>query len=143
MAKIIIDANIIISAAFGGKLLEAAVIALNKHSVYLSKEIVQEFRTVFTSLSKELTEEQLAAINKKMDELIAHAKLVEVNESVTLSRDAADDHYLSLCKTIGSDFLVTGDKDLLCIEKHMLKKEGIDTSIVNPREFLEEQTSLS
>ncbi len=35
MAKIIIDANIIISAAFGGKLLEAAVIALNKHSVYL------------------------------------------------------------------------------------------------------------
>ncbi|MCX5808189.1 MAG: hypothetical protein NTX36_02245 [Proteobacteria bacterium] len=41
MAKIVIDANILISAAFGGKPLEAAVRAMSKHKVYISQEIKQ------------------------------------------------------------------------------------------------------
>ena len=66
------------------------------------------------------------------------AALVAVSTHIALSRDARDDHYLSLCKEVGADFLITGDKDLLDIPQDMLKKEGIQTRIVNPREFLEE-----
>ena len=44
-----------------------------------------------------------------------------------------------LCKEIEADFLVTGDKDLLSISRDALKKEGIQTRIVNPHEFLEAQ----
>jgi predicted nucleic acid-binding protein len=42
MAKVVLDANVIISAAFGGKPLEAVTMALTKHEVYLTKSVVAE-----------------------------------------------------------------------------------------------------
>lgn len=138
MAKIVIDANIIISASFGGKPLEAAVRAMSKHKVYVSREIEQELIGVFSRLSKKLTGEQQVSIREKIRKLIEMAVFVDVSTQVALSRDAKDDHYLSLCKEVGADFLITGDKDLLDIPKDILKKEGIQTRIINPREFLEE-----
>jgi uncharacterized protein len=139
MAKIVIDANIIISAAFGGKPLEVAVMAMSKHKVYISQEIKQELMTVFSKLSKKLTEGQLATVREKINKLIETAALVDVNARIILSRDVKDDHYLSLCKEIGADFLITGDKDLLSIQRDMLREEGIQARIVNPHEFLEEE----
>ncbi|HBE44033.1 MAG TPA: putative toxin-antitoxin system toxin component, PIN family [Deltaproteobacteria bacterium] len=138
MAKIVIDANIIISASFGGKPLEAAVRAMSKHKVYVSREIEQELIGVFSRLSKKLTGEQQVSIREKIRKLIEMAVFVDVSTQVALSRDAKDDHYLSLCKEVGADFFITGDKDLLDIPKDILKKEGIQTRIINPREFLEE-----
>jgi hypothetical protein len=142
MAKIVIDANIIISAAFGGRPLEAAVRAMSGHKVYMSREIRQELITVFSKLSKKLTEEQLATIREKIDELIKTAMLVDVKTRIVLSRDAKDDHYLSLCKETEVDFLITGDKDLLSIPRDMLVREGIQTRIVNPHEFLDEEGQI-
>jgi len=139
MAEIVLDANIIISAAFGGKPLEAAVRAMSKHKVYISQEIKQELTTVFSKLSKKLTEEQLATVQEKINRLIETAILVDVNAHIVLSRDAKDDHYLSLCKEIEVDFLITGDKDLLSIPRDMLRKEGIQARIVSPHDFLEEE----
>ena len=139
MAKIVIDVNIIISAAFGGKPLEAAVRTMSKHKVYISQEIWQELITVFSKLSKKLTEEQLATVQEKINKLIETAALVDVNARIVLSRDVKDDHYLSLCKEIGTDFLITGDKVLLSIPRDMLREEGIQARIVNPHEFLEEE----
>lgn len=143
MAKIVIDANIIISAAFGGKPLEAAVRAMGKYKVYVSQEIKQELIMVFSKLSKKLTKEQLASAQEKINELIKAATLVEVSAHIVLSGDAKDDYYLSLCREIGAAFLITGDKDLLDIPKDMLKKAGIKTLIVNPHEFLEEAEPLT
>ena len=140
MAKIVIDANIIISAAFGGKPLEAAVRAMGKHKVYISREIMQELTMVFSKLSKKLTREQLSSAQEKANELIKAATLVDVSTHIVLSRDAKDDHYLSLCKEIGAAFLITGDNDLLDIPQDILKKAGIKTRIVNPHEFPEEET---
>lgn len=138
MAKVVIDANIIISSAFGGIPLEATVKAIGAHEIYLSVEIEAELRGVFVRLSKKLTEERQVIVDEKISELIKMAKLVSVSEHVVLSRDAKDDHYLSLCKKIGTDFLITGDKDLLDIPQTMLRKKGIRTRIVSPRQFLEE-----
>jgi putative PIN family toxin of toxin-antitoxin system len=138
MAKIVIDANIIISAAFGGKPLEAAIRAMGKHKVYVSREITQELIMVFSKLSKKLTREQLSYAQEKANELIRAATLVDVSTHIALS-DAKDDHYLSLCKETGAAFLITGDNDLLDIPQDMLKKAGIKTRIVNPHEFLEEE----
>jgi predicted nucleic acid-binding protein len=53
---------------------------------------------------------------------------------MVLTRDAKDDHYLSLCKEVRADFLITGDKDLLSIS---LKNNGISCLIVSPQDFLE------
>ena len=137
MAKVVIDANVMISAAFGGRPLEAVVQALQNHEVYLSLTIERELREVILGLSKKLTKEQIFFIQEKFQQVLSLAKRVAVSTHVVLSRDAKDDHYLSLCREVGADFLVTGDKDLLSISRESLKKNKISCLIVSPQEFLE------
>jgi len=137
MAKIVVDANVIISAAFGGKPLEAVVRALKDHEVYLSEAIAQELLGVLSGLSKKLSEDQLSFTHEKIQQLLTLATHISLATHVVLSRDPKDDHYLSLCKGTGAEFLVTGDKDLLSISEDKLKANGISCKIVSPQEFLE------
>ncbi len=138
MAKIVIDANVIISAAFGGKPLEAVVQALEDHEVYLSEAMEQELRGVILRLSKKLSKDQMAFLEEKIRQLLSHGRRVSLSIKVALSRDAKDDHYLSLCKAARADFLITGDKDLLSVSEETLKKSGISARIITPQEFLED-----
>jgi putative PIN family toxin of toxin-antitoxin system len=137
MAKIIIDANVIISAAFGGKPLAAVVRALEDHEVYLSQTIEQELQGVISGLSKKLSKEQILFIQEKIQQLLSLAKRITISTRVVLSRDAKDDHYLSLCKEAKAGFLITGDKDLLSISQEEFRKNGISCMIVTPQTFLE------
>ncbi len=137
MAKIVVDANVIISAAFGGKPLEAVVRALEDHEVYLSEAIAQELLGVLSGLSKKLSEGQISFIQEKIQQLLTLATHISPATHVVLSRDPKDDHYLSLCKEIGAEFLVTGDKDLLSISQDKLKAHGVSCKVVSPQEFLE------
>ena len=137
MAKIVIDANIIISAAFGGNPLKAVVLALENHKVYLSGAIEQELQGVISELSKKLSKDQISFVQEKIHQLVGLAKYISVLSPVALSRDAKDDHYLTLCREAKADFLITGDKDLLSISQGDLKKNGISCKIVTPQIFLE------
>jgi len=137
MAKIVIDANVIVSAAFEGKPLEAVVRALEGHEVYLSEPVAQELLGVLSGLSKKLSEDQISFAREKIQQLLTLAKHVSPAGHVVLSRDPKDDHYLSLCKETGAEFLVTGDKDLLSISEEKLKAKGISCKVVSPQEFLE------
>jgi uncharacterized protein len=137
MAKVVIDANVIISAAFGGKPLEAVVWALEDHEVYLSDTIEREFQGVILGLSKKLSNDQILFLREKIQQLLSLAKHISISTHVVLSRDAKDDHYLSLCKEAKADFLITGDKDLLSIPQDKLKANGISCKVVSPQEFLE------
>jgi len=138
MAKIVIDANVMISAAFGGKPLEAMVRAMGEHEVYLSPSIERELHETISGLSKKLSGDQVDFIREKIEQLLGIAKRISVSTHVVLSRDAKDDHYLSLCKEAGADFLITGDKDLLNIPKETLEKDGISCLIISPHQFLEQ-----
>ena len=137
MAKVVIDANVIISSAFGGKPLEAVVRAIGKHEVYISQGVKKELEGVIIKLSKKLSGEQLAFVREKFGELFGKAKLVSISTQVAMSRDAKDDHYLSLCKEAGADLLITGDMDLLVISPESLKKNGVLCRIITPQEFVE------
>jgi putative PIN family toxin of toxin-antitoxin system len=137
MAKVVIDANVIISAAFGGKPLAAVVRAMGDHEVYLSEAIERELRGVISGLSKKLSKDQMAFLEEKIRQLVSNARRASVSTHVALSRDAKDDHYLSLCKASRADFLITGDKDLLSVSEETLKKSGISCQIITPQEFLE------
>ena len=137
MAKVVLDANVIISAAFGGKPLEAVVRALEDHEVYLSPTIERELQEVISGLLKKLTKEQILFIREKFEQLLRLAKRISVSTDVVLSRDPKDDHYLSLCKEAGAEFLVTGDKDLLSLSQDRLKANRISCKIVTPQAFLE------
>jgi hypothetical protein len=135
MAKVVIDANVIISAAFGGNPLKALVRALEDHEVFLSEEVEQELVGVFKGLTRKLSKEQLSFIQDKIGQIVVMAKRISVSIHVTLSRDAKDDHYLSLCKEAGADFLITGDNDLLSISQDTLRENGISCQIVTPQAF--------
>ncbi len=137
MAKVVVDANVIISAAFGGKPLEAIVRALQDHEVYPSQPIERELQEVISALSKKLTKEQILFVQEKIQQLLSLSMRISVSTQVVLSRDAKDDHYLSLCKEAKADFLITGDKDLLSIPQEDLKENGISCRMVSPVEFLE------
>jgi putative PIN family toxin of toxin-antitoxin system len=137
MAKAVVDANVIISAAFGGKPLETFVRALEDHEVYLSEAIAQELLGVLSGLSKKLSEDQLLFIHEKIQQLLILATSISPSTHVVLSREPKDDHYLPLCKEVGAEFLVTGDKDLLSLSQDRLKANGISCRIVTPQEFLE------
>ena len=137
MAKVVIDTNVIISASFGGKPLEAVVRALEDHEVYLSQTIEQELQGVIAGLSKKLLKEQFLFITEKIQQLLSLAKHISISTHVVLSRDPKDDHYLSWCKETGAEFLVTGDKNLLSLSQDKLKANGISCKVVSPQEFLE------
>jgi putative PIN family toxin of toxin-antitoxin system len=137
MAKVVIDANVIISAAFGGNPLRAVIRAMEEDEVYLSPAIARELTGVFSKLSKKLKREQITFLNERMRELIGMAKQVSVSTRVALSRDPKDDHYLALCKQVEADFLITGDKDLLSIPREALNENGIPSRILTPQEFAE------
>ena len=137
MAKVVIDANVIISAAFGGKPLEAVVRASEYHEVYLSDTIERELQGVILGLSKKLSNDQILFLREKIQQLLSLAKHISISTEVVLSRDAKDDHYLSLCKKAKADFLITGDMDLLRIAQDKVKANGISCKGVFPQEFLE------
>jgi len=139
MAKVVLDANVIISAAFGGKPLEAVTLALTKHEAYLAESVVQELMGVLLKLSKKLLSEQTVFLQEKMRELVSMARVVHVSSNVILSRDQNDDRYLSLCKEVKAAFLVPGDEDLLSIDSKTLRKHGILTRIMTPHDFLSEE----
>ena len=140
MAKIVIDANVIISAAYGGKPLQAVIRAFQEHEVYFSEAIIRELKEVIGKLAKRLSREQVLFIEEKIHQIVSMGKVIDILRRVTISRDAKDDHYLSLCREANADFLVTGDKDLLSLSPEQLKKNGIYCSIVNPHSFLERIT---
>ncbi len=135
MAKVVIDANVIISAVFGGNPLKAVKRAMEEDEVFLSRDIERELTEVFSKLSKKLTREQISFLKERMREFVKMARLVSVSTRVILSRDAKDDHYLSLCREVEADFLVTGDKDLLSISRESLQENGISCRILAPQEF--------
>jgi putative PIN family toxin of toxin-antitoxin system len=137
-AKGVIDANVLVSAAFGVNPLRAVVRAMDENEIYLSDAIERELIEVFSKLSKKLTKDQIGYLSERMRELVKVAKRVSVSSRLVLSRDPKDDHYLALCREVEADFLVTGDKDLLSIPSESLKKKGITCRIITPQEFAEE-----
>ena len=137
MARMVIDANALISAAFGGKPFEAVARAFTDHEVFISERVVEELEGVVQKLSRKLSPEQVLYVRGRITQLISRGARIEVLTPVSLPRDAEDDHYLRLCKAARAEFLITGDKDLLSLDPDALHKEGISCRIVNPATFLE------
>jgi putative PIN family toxin of toxin-antitoxin system len=137
MAKVVVDAYVIISAAFGGKPPGAVIRATENPEVHLSEAIAQKLMGALSGLSKKLSKDPLSFVQDNFEQLLALAKPISISTHVALSRDPKDDHSLSLCKEVEAEFLVTGGKDLLSLSQDRLKTDGILCRIVTPEEFLE------
>jgi putative PIN family toxin of toxin-antitoxin system len=137
MAKIVIDANVFISAAYGGVPLDAVSRAFSIGEVFLSPSVIEEIDGTIRRLSSKIGEEKTGDLLKLWKRFQSHCTILAPREKAAICRDPKDDAYLHLCIAAKADFLVTGDKDLLavCPGSAAVLPDGL--RIVTPRKFLE------
>ena len=115
--KIIIDTNLWVSFIISNKLtLLDRLLFSQKARLLFSKELVDEIASTITKpklrryFAGNGLEEMLTTLEPFID-------LIEAQTSVSICRDPKDNFLLDLAQDGRADYLLTGDKDLLTIEK--------------------------
>ena len=128
--RVVFDTNVLISAfaaeGLCSKLLERA----NKHDfiLYVSPFILEEFKRnlkIKIALSKTEIEEALSIL-KEVVNIIDPNKQGIIVENICRERD---DDYVLAAAACSADYLITGDKELLELNKYRR------TKILKPRDF--------
>ncbi len=130
--KIFFDANVLISAlVYDGNELEVISKAKNKeYEILISEHIVEEILRVmlekFPEHSKLFTEfVELAGF-----EVIQKEEYLDNINRYEMVRDKHDRHVLACANITRCDYLITGDKDLLVLEK------SNNIEILNAKDFI-------
>ena len=140
MPKVVIDANVVVSALFGGIPRKAFLKALRTCDIYISPEIKLELSGLPDELEGKLDRSRARRLRSIILNLFSSAKEVAAGRKIELSRDKKDNAYLTLCLRTKADFLLTGDKDLLEIPKEKLRASGLNKlRIISPALFLSEK----
>ena len=137
MTRIVIDANVLISAAFGGTPLDALSKAFSAGEVFLSPDVIKEIDGTIRRLSPKLGEEKAEFLLKLWRKLASLCTILEPAGKGRICRDPKDDAYLHLCIAAEANFLITGDKDLLAVEPMRVAALPRRLRIVTPRQYLE------
>ena len=126
---VVLDANVLV-AAFAARGLCHVVfeLCLDQHVIALSDTILKETEKALVTKIKV----PIAVVDSIGKYLREHAELLDVKRPYPkISRDSSDNHVLALAAQAKADYLITGDKDLLVLERHA------DTVVIRPREFWE------
>ena len=127
--NIVIDTNVVISGIFFGgaprKVLEAVVD--KTLSAFATIEIVEEYTEIVQEMIKRKQGHLTAAV---LYPFVQNLHLVEPATSVEVSRDPDDDKFIGCAIDSKSYYIVSGDKDLLVIEKYK------DIEIITAAEFV-------
>ena len=135
MHKIIIDANIIVSAVFGGVPRKAVVKAFY-HTVLYSDKVEAELKLLPSKLINKLAVAHVIEFSNLIRELLIKGEFAKTKQRIDICRDKKDNHYLDLAYYSSADILITGDKDLLEISKESLAEAGLKRlTIMNPKRF--------
>ena len=127
--KLVIDANVIISAVFGGYP-EKVIQFATSHKIFAPVSLEKELDKFIENVKYR---QEFPHLRVFFDFILNHIKLVTVKNVEKISKDNTDDFYIAAAIQKNVDFLVTGDKDLLSckdIRKWPFK-------ILSPREFIE------
>ena len=136
MHRVIIDANIIVSAVFGGIPRKAIVKAFG-HSVLYSDKIEQELKLLPTKLIHKLAVADIIELSNLIREILLKGEFVKTKNRIDICRDKKDNHYLDLAYYSNAEIIITGDRDLFETPKENLRKAGLKgLSIMKPKEFL-------
>jgi uncharacterized protein len=137
MANVVIDANVFISAAYGGVPLDAVSRAFSTGEVFLSPSVIEEIDGTIRRLSSKIGEEKTGYLLTLWKRFQSHCTILAPREKAAICRDPKDDAYLHLCIAAKADFLVTGDKDLLAVDPGSVAVLPDRLKILTPRQFLE------
>lgn len=126
--KIILDTNVVVSGIFwsGPPYEILSAWKENEFQVIITKEIYKEYLRVINKISEDqnITDEWAVFI-------LNNSTAVKDKKLFDLSKDKTDNKFLNAAKISNSNFLVSGDEDLLELN------EKINIDIVEPRPFLE------
>ena len=130
-----IDTGVLVSAfAFGGVPEKAVKKAFAEAELYVSPDLLREYRDVPLALEGEgkLTRAQLKALIAGLAAFVSRVILVNPHRKLDVCRDAEDNMVLECCLEARARFLVSGDKDLLD-----LRGLPFDLKVLTPRQFIE------
>ena len=128
--RIVSDTNVLISGVFFGgfprKILSAVV---NREiTACATAEIIDEYEEII----QEMIDRKQGRINRNiLTPLVKAMEIIEPVTHVEISRDPDDNKFLGCAKDSRSLYIVSGDKDLLVIDKY----ENIQ--IITAKEFCE------
>ena len=109
--KVVIDTNVLVSAAWRDKSPEAVVVWVTHQEDWewiISREILDEYREVLRREKFKLSPE----ITEKWDYIVTNlTTLIDVNIGVDFPRDQEDAKFLACALAAEADYLITGDAD--------------------------------
>jgi len=109
--RIVIDTNVLVSAAVTGRNPEAVILFIVESpdcEWVVSAEILREYKEVLSRSRLRLTESQ----KERWFNILERATiLIEVNVEVDFPRDRKDAKFLACAVAGEADFLITGDRD--------------------------------
>ena len=132
--KIVVDTNVLISGVFFGGMPRRVLSAIIRKQVRAcaTDEIIDEYNEIV----QEMISRKQGHLNKDiLAPLIGMMELVEAKTKVSLSRDPDDDKFLGCAKDAKALYIVSGDKDLLVLERF----ENIE--IITAKDFCERYLS--
>lgn len=134
--KIILDTNVLISAAiFGGLSADIFTWCYERHTIYISEFILTEFHRSLKEKLK-IPEHIISARVKSFQENLEYVH--PDNEIPDICKDKDDNHICQLANYIDADYIITGDKAF-----QKVRKFG-KTKIVSPRDFwIEKNTQFN
>jgi len=127
--KIILDTNVLIAAFSSNGICSLLFeLCINNYEIIISDFILNELSRNLKQKLK-LPETKILEITTFLKE---HCKILKYEKfAFQICRDKSDDEILALSKSCNANYLITGDKDLLVLNKY----ENI--MIINPRQFWE------
>jgi putative PIN family toxin of toxin-antitoxin system len=129
--KAVIDTNIWVSALIspGNARAIADALAANQFALVSSKEILAELIDVLNRPKFKATIPE-ARVQRIVTLILKKAQFVELQHIPAVSRDPKDDIFLACAAAEQTDYLVTGDADLLVLDVYQ------STKVITPAEFL-------
>ena len=129
--KVVLDSNIFVSSFFwkGNPRNVFDRVTNGQDELFITDEILEEITTV---LSREKFNLSVKEVEDYVNIIESYSiKIICKNDAEDISRDK-DDNKILQCGIEGNvDFIVTGDDDLLILEKYM------NIKIVKPKEYLD------
>jgi uncharacterized protein len=130
ISRIIIDTNLWISFLITKNYTQLDLLIYSKKCILLfSDDLLDEFLEVVArpKLSRYFSRKDIEMLLETIEE---YAELVKVTSLIRYLKDEKDDFLLSLAIDGKADFLITGDKELLKVNKYF------DTQIISISDFV-------
>ena len=137
MARVVLDASVIVSAPFGGDSATALVEIMEGHVLYLSTPIIQELKSLTRRVGEKVGRRRAIRFAQIVRQLLRKGKVVRIRRRIGICRDPTDNKYLETALAARATMIVSRDKDLLALTDEQMRKAGIQrVEILSPSAFL-------